>query len=182
MPWRPIQAGARGFLALLGLKNMGSLPEFLSEEVRPTLDMEGWYLRDQAQIVSANEGVGTPATRAGAQLFVVPDNEWWYVHELSTRIELASGPTAFDVLGLSSYIQQRYGTQSTQNIISPPREPMTLTSIVGAVTFAAQPIRSIWCTPGARLGLHTDYANIEDGVNPPPGIARGSVHYTPIRV
>ncbi len=96
VPSKPIQAAAPGFLALLGVKNLGANPDTLQGDIAPQIDMEGWYLRGQHQILStlATCLAAAPQSFAfypldgatglrGTVDLTVPTSAWRYVHRFS---------------------------------------------------------------------------------------------------
>jgi len=85
MPSR-IQTNPRGFLNLLGIRNMGQNPTVLPDTVDPTIDITQWYLLNQRLWVS-NTGGGIAIPGGSQYLAVVPAdaltppaNTMWYVH------------------------------------------------------------------------------------------------------
>jgi len=88
MPSGPIQAGAPGLLALLGLKNGGVLPPAFGDMVAPTLDIFDFYSQETENISTnvITPGIGHLQTL----LAQVPQNELWYVHSLSARVILGA--------------------------------------------------------------------------------------------
>lgn len=107
--FRPIQPLAPGFLNLLGLKNLGALPNGLIDEVRPVLDMTSWYLNGNELVASAQDqwqadlGAGPLAGffQVGSQAITglnpqtVPDGQLWWVEDLDVwfAVTAPSDPT-----------------------------------------------------------------------------------------
>lgn len=95
MPSRPIQAFGPGFLNLMYLKNMGRMPDTLLDDVQGVLAMEPWYLRGARRDIDGtivrNVAAGTAPQRddygAADPDFVVPENTWRYIHEITLYAE-----------------------------------------------------------------------------------------------
>jgi len=91
---RPIQGYPVGFLSLLGLKNLGKLPDTLPDQVLAAFEMGPYYLRGLREIVEP--GVAAVATGGYQSVNVmatpVPDGEVWFVHSFSLRFQAAAPP------------------------------------------------------------------------------------------
>lgn len=116
--YRPIQPLAPGLLSLLGLKNLGRLPDGFADEVRPSLDLERWYLNGSSIILSTAEdwtadvGAGeitgffrigaTPITGFGD--ITVPDGELWWVEDIDVGVSITapSDPLTLATLELAN--------------------------------------------------------------------------------
>jgi len=98
MPSKPIQGYPLGFLSLLGLKNLGKLPDTLIDEVRGTFDLQEWYLRGAKEVVVPAVTVaatgGTQSIAVAGSL--VPEGEAWYIHNFGVHVFCAAPPATFD--------------------------------------------------------------------------------------
>jgi len=171
--WRPIQATAQGFLSLLGLKNNGQNPEFLSDTVIPQIDMREWYLMqnhewlwsDTQPILAANSEATLPwvggftignLDGGGVVDMAVPQDEWWYVWAISGRV-LLDGPDIVDgtfgvgaantdpALGFAMLAQTTY-------------KELTGDAAVGSHALVGGPVRR-WFKPGTLFGMSISYAD-----------------------
>lgn len=166
---------------MLGLKNNAKLPEFLSDEVRPTLNMEPWYLRDQA--VGASEaGVGIAVGGTGAVLFTVPTTEWWYIHTLWGQLETNIGGVVAtaQVSGLRmSMVSPAPFARRFSDVL--PDIPNV--AAWGARFYCTAPsLHEVWAPPGSVLSLFGDYINVSDAGAASIITGRGGVRYTPVQV
>lgn len=88
---RPIQSQPQGLLGFLQLKNLGQNPSELPDVLQPVLELRDWYLQTNSEIVS-----GTDAAIAAVGVsnnLIVPQGEYWFVHDVGLLIQLAAGAT-----------------------------------------------------------------------------------------
>jgi len=97
MSWGPTQIRAAGLLGLLQLKDRGQNPSNLAEQVVPTIDMEGFWLRGERAQLTPHNGV-IPGADTTWQIFsppgwIVPAREWWWLEWMTCESIDASGNT-----------------------------------------------------------------------------------------
>lgn len=90
---RPIQVIPSGLLGFLQLKNNGQNPQDLPDVLQPVLELRDWYLQSRAEEIVTPTNIPSmalPTATFGFQTFttnptvpVVPDKEWWYVHDIA---------------------------------------------------------------------------------------------------
>jgi hypothetical protein len=98
MPSGPIQTIPQGLLGLLQLKELGKNPSELLDQVQPSYDLFQQYIQrnlvgeqtliggpiSTAALVTANRGLqGFSLNGAGVTFLNVPQNQIWYVYQLS---------------------------------------------------------------------------------------------------
>jgi hypothetical protein len=147
----PIQVIPPGLLSLLELKSpAGRAPQLMPLDLQPQIDLLKWYLIAKAAavvpggsmtVVTANVGFNEFTTNP----YIVPDNEWWYVHYFSVNTAvLAAG----DALGPMSVMAQIGGGVQLFNQLG----PFSPSAVVGGnMTCAAF---DFFLPPGARLGVN----------------------------
>lgn len=137
MPSRPVQGYPVGFLSLLGLKNLGKLPDVLLDEVRPSFDVTGWYLRGiRVPITQDVLDIGTGVVQTIFITTRVPEGEVWFVHSSLVRIEPGAAGNHF----VSLVIEDRNG-QFRAGVLVP--QPLAIPAIAERSDF--------WLYPGDRL-------------------------------
>lgn len=142
----PIQIIPPGLLGFLQLKNGGTNPRDLEENVQPTFELWRHYLN-----ATAEEGTGDSANVvSGTNGFVsfntnVSNGEWWYIHYFMAQ---GLGVAAADTLSIAP----AFNAQVAAGGISIALAPMVSTS---ALTVASSPFnvaRDVLVPPGAGLG------------------------------
>lgn len=136
---RPIQTPTAGYLGLLGLKNMGKLPEVAQDDVQPIVDIEKFMLAGNRRYVFGS----TNALIAGAAGFenlvgtgfTVPDNKIWVLDGGDIFVSVAAA-SVFSVGAIA--VAVNFGNSAaTQNI----SEQVGLGNQFTAATAAPQTVR-----------------------------------------
>jgi len=147
-PSGPIQIIPPGLLGMLQLKSpMGVNPSVLNNDVQPSLDMAGWWLRAQRETfllagMSAVVAVGATAFAVWPTGPVVPTNEWWYVHNASLRITTGAGT-------LTAGSRIAFQQSSVAGIFYPVGEQMRA---LAANDIAVATTEDFWVPPGSQIG------------------------------
>lgn len=82
----------RGLYSMLGLRDMGAVPQDLSAQVVATVDMSQFLLLDRELVSSI--GLVSVNALTSAALITVPARELWYVHNFCAFTDtLAAGET-----------------------------------------------------------------------------------------
>lgn len=96
-PTGPIQTLPRGLLGLLQLKNTGRNPAFLSDAVQSVIDIDSYYLRNQAhsrlpapQLAVTGAAGAAAYNRFSTNPVIVPDNECWWVESFTLSMTLGA--------------------------------------------------------------------------------------------
>lgn len=79
---KPLQALAPGYLSLLGLKNMGTLPGEAMDTVQPVVDMLQFFYRGQTTIRAGDipdQNFAGPGNNSFTPALVVPEGKIWVV-------------------------------------------------------------------------------------------------------
>lgn len=154
LPQPPLNAIPEGLLSLLGIKNGGQNPQFLTANLVPTVPLTDWYLETRATVELAEAEV-FDGIAEGSVLLTVPQTEWWYVMDVTglatTNVAGLDNP-AYWSLGLS-YV----ASNTAIRIAALPQgvhgaialDPPSL-GISGALCSS----RPFWAQPGSRLGLN----------------------------
>lgn len=85
----PVQVIAPGLLGFLQLKTLGRNPENFSDTIVPTMDVRTWYMEARHQLVTQaaiNLGAGPFNGFQAASSFVVPNNEYWWVQNVTFSV------------------------------------------------------------------------------------------------
>ncbi|HET9045165.1 MAG TPA: hypothetical protein VFN70_18550 [Burkholderiales bacterium] len=155
-----------GLLRLLGLQQLGRNPEALTGELVPVIEMREWYLISQLEALTS--GPQVPA--AGPQNFsqtlaptlVVPQSEWWYVHQFSAQFtNAAAGPVA-----------GRISATATVNGLAFRGPVTTVPAIASARTYAT--LDRWWAPPGTVFQVTC----FLDAAAPANLSVDGNVHFT----
>lgn len=158
-PLGPIQQLPAGLTGLLGLKNLGRVPDSLAGFVQPTTDMFQLWLNYGAR---SNQGVVHGRTlitgENGIRFFspsaiLVPNDEWWFVHQYTVNavMGLVVGETIQGLAPAMAYNQA--GTIDWCTLGEPPWYGQIASNAAQAVQVVAT-AQNFWAPPGAQLGLH----------------------------
>lgn len=151
--FRPIQTATAGFLSLLGLKNLGRNPDTILGEVRPAVDMNGWWLRGASEPYYQEE-VLTAAAQA-VDFLVVPPNEWVYFH-YGFGFLFTPTPNQSDAINLLVVKDN-----ATQLIWTTPLQFVQQASGGTPAATAMLPEQGLWVPPGFTMRLNC-YGTIGD--------------------
>ncbi len=152
----PIQLSPPGLLNWLQLKTGGINPDTLQREVMPTIDLQEWWMRaackrDSGALVDIG-GATYGAIVTFGPTVTVPNTAWWYVRNLTVRLQ-GQGPGA---------VITRFGlgyAVPTAGGVSPQGDFMLQDALYGSVTEPAigiLSVRGFWLPPGAALGIWVD--------------------------
>lgn len=98
-PFGPVQALVRGFFGMMGLKNMGQIPDTILGQIQPGIDMEDWWKRSQAYSDPTTYTVTLAAGGSTAISFttplIVPSNEVWWVESLIFDVSVPAAAGEF---------------------------------------------------------------------------------------
>jgi len=155
-PAGPIQVAPAGLLGLLSLKTGGTMPDAMRQDLQPTIDFEGWWLRGK-RVVDNNDhtAVLAAATYDAFQDFstnpiAVPEREWWYVHSYSCKAaitDVADSIQAFRMaVAWTSVGTIRY------RFVGEAAPPFITNAACPRATLLAE---GFWCPPGSRIGFYT---------------------------
>lgn len=114
----PIQVVPPGLLGFLQLKSAGKNPAWLSSDISPVFDLLKFYLAPNAEnVVGVTGNIATGSTGfiqpTNQAAFIVPAEEWWYVHTFSMRTSVAfaaAGDAAYFKPAVVSDIFSAVGT------------------------------------------------------------------------
>lgn len=163
LPSKPIQGALPGFLALLGVKNLGLNPDVLVGQVAPVLELGPWYLRGQQRYLSSVATLAAatvngnfyPITGGGSLNgtvdLTVPENEWWYVQNFSV---FSTQLSANDLLFLKLGMRRNLGGVAYNYFWQSPEFGAFAYHAGGALTGFAEPF---WAPPGFQLGYFLNY-------------------------
>lgn len=147
----PIQIIPPGLLNLLQLKADGRSVSKLGDTCVPSLEMSSWWLRAQAEIDTAqyqsNIAAGTLATYAnyGApNQILVPNGQWWYVHEYAAVATPGAG-TATNVRLARAFV----GPTTRYSGLGEQAQLIANSSVLLTAG-------DFWCAPGTLLGFYAD--------------------------
>lgn len=148
----PIQIVPPGLLGLLQLKADGRSVSKLGDACIPSLDMLGFWLRAKME-GTFSSSIDNPAA-AIYQVFrpfttlpiVVPDGQWWYVHDYGVKFIAGAGVTATSCMPASSV-----GAAGTADYV-PVSDLAVDINANGKMLRAG----NFWLQPGARLGYYVD--------------------------
>jgi len=155
-PSGPIQAIPAGLLGFFNLKNVGRNPAVMPDTVQPTLELRDWYFESLAVFdlephsITFNPALGVtgfnPYTLATVNMSV-PENEFWWVEQLSLRAILGA---ATDKLSFApAYRARPLGTQDI--VLGQPSEYFVGDGTGGA--YAAVTASGFFLPAGAQLGI-----------------------------
>ncbi len=84
---------AKGLTSLFGLRDLGRVPGFLSEELRGTIDVTQFYLLNDREMVTFSN---IAALAIGSNNFpeVVPPGELWWVWDFVVSVDPGAGAAA----------------------------------------------------------------------------------------
>lgn len=181
---RPVQNLATGFLSLLGIKNMGKLPEFLPDSVQPTIDMSEWYKFSNAQQLLLQETYAAPLSGVvipqSALLIngLVPEGRVWWVHETSTAFIWDATDATVNAFGLMAYAEYLSQAGSTVLLGNPNTTSGAFSAVpTSGVTIQTPSLRNFFLPAGGMLGASVTHVS---GTN--PVVAIMSVRYTELLV
>lgn len=151
----PIQKIASGLLGFFQLKSPSGLnPTWLRNDLTPTVDLLKWYFQASSQADLAGEHEITLATgNQGFQDFgvagpiLVPQNEFWYVHNFAI---ITSPLAAADIVHFAGAIRQNPVPTQRQWLTGPPQRVVAS----GAGDRAIWSARDFWVNPNDSLGLY----------------------------
>lgn len=151
-PSGPIQVIPPGLLGLLQLKSpMGVNPSVLNNDVQPVIDLEKWWMRAREEYIDLATATNpyAPATyhslvAFGANSPTVPNNEWWYVRNLSGRVYSSGAGT------VTRGCRVGYLTPNIGNVLL-FGDPMEAIAAGGSDTSLA---RDFWAPPGSIFGIY----------------------------
>lgn len=157
-PVGPIQIQPPGLLGLLQLKVGGFMPDALAQDVQPTVDLEGYWLRAAAQnesvgysraLVAATYGfTASLLDTATATVALGPSQqEWWFVHDYALRYNAPGGTgtnlrPAWTLRPGPGAAQAEFYVGETYQAAGAP--------------FIAARAGGFWLPPGAVLGSYVD--------------------------
>jgi len=146
----PIQVIPPGLLGLLQLKADGRSVSKLGDTCIPSLEMLGFWLRSKMQ-ATFTSSTANPAA-AIYQVFqpfttnpvVVPDGQWWYVHDYAVKFIAGAGAT-----GTSACAASSMGVTTIDYVALSDSVDIN----ANGKMVRCQPF---WLPPGARLGFYVD--------------------------
>jgi hypothetical protein len=146
----PIQLIPPGLLGALNIKNSGRNPQFLPDTYQSVLPMLDWLLLANQEVLQ--EGVaGIAASFSGfvayPTKFIVPNDEWWYLHHISAQAGAAAA--ADTVQGLQPCMQIPGAVPTNIPLGAPTQATLTGTIANGFYSTA----RQIFVPPGTQLGV-----------------------------
>jgi hypothetical protein len=89
----PIQVQPLGLLSFLQIKNGGAYPSFLTRELVAQIDLEQWYLEMNSEHLGESPLALAAVGSTGSTVLIVPNGEFWCVHEFSISIGLGGAQT-----------------------------------------------------------------------------------------
>lgn len=144
----PIQISPPGLLNLLQLKSEGRSVSNLSDTCIPSLEMSTWWLRAAAQldqtayaVTVAAAVVATYQDFTAPSNIMVPNGEWWYVHEFAATMATGAAGSATNVRLARATV--RYSGMGEQVQLG-ASQTMLLT------------VNDLWLPPGTKLGFFVD--------------------------
>jgi hypothetical protein len=143
-----IQLSPPGLLSLLGLKNGGSSPEYLSNVVAPGFEVSDWYLRASQEVLPAAAQVIPNGPNQGFAVTIqtVPANQWWHVRHYTGSILTGAADTVD-----TACLAFAFATQSFT--VSDP-----FANVPAASTRFQHEYAPFWVPPGATIGLQVGTA------------------------
>lgn len=157
---RPIQGQAPGFLGLLGVKNLGKLPNDLLDSVQPVVDVEAWYRRgiallqgrfSQTDVLDYTGFLGPTEDQFGTTIgaIIVPQGFVWYVHEVTAFVTSTGMTMSGDI---ASAVQMPIGAGLVHNVVgNVTRYNVSLPAPTGNQVMAPS-LRDLWCPAGTVMG------------------------------
>lgn len=105
-PLGPIQIIPPGLTGLLQLKQMGRLPDRMSDTVAPVLELRDWYMTASREteigIFGAAPSVALITANIGIRDFVpqvlIPGNQIWYVEQMTVKCSPTGAEVATDAV------------------------------------------------------------------------------------
>lgn len=172
----PIQRTAIGLASLLRLQMRGAMPSLLSEEVRPVLDLEGWYMRSQMRQWASlpTRSIGSFSNTfiswiAAADVIQVPNDQWWYISHCTIKVLCPAG----DRLLGAAVAFEAPPSVPTGRVCVVGRPQSVETVGLGAIGVALE-AHDFWMPPGSFLGWYTGYnANLTE-------FTLGDLRYVPL--
>ena len=164
IPPPPINTLPRGLLDFLGIQSMGANPRNLAQLVQPIIDMMPFYLAQEeeyfrlvrATTIPVGSAIGTlwqwSSTAPvdiinGAAGLIVPNNEIWYVSEMTACVALSNAANDFFIPQLTLLPAGGNGQFLPQTMYG--MQPVLGTS-PGQIA-GAQLARPFWAGPGSTL-------------------------------
>lgn len=145
MPSRPIQGFPSGLLSLLGLKNLGKLPDTLLDDVRATFELAPWYVRGlRAPVYGGGTTVATGGLQVASYSGAVPAGQLWYLHSASVQVQSAANATqrAFCTVGIFDAIYP---------VLRESQVELVSSNFVGGYGEAICTLRDTWLYPGESV-------------------------------
>jgi hypothetical protein len=168
--FKTIQTIPRGLLHLLGLKNLGRVPSALLDEVRPTIDIQDWWLREKLQRGSSFVAFnGAPVLGGFSQMNVlsnlpalstVPNGETWFVKKATAEVIINGVGTADLFNNVCIATRQQIAITIFRQQWSPQ---------ISGAAHATLPQRflttgeNFWLEPGMELGIQLGSASAPSG-------------------
>lgn len=183
---RPIQNLSTGFLSLLGIKNMGKLPENLPDSVQPVINMAEWYKFAEArqQIVQEILGAGSAFTGFLLPLNAIPnsqgppDGEAWWVHEATAMLAFDAAEPTVNVFGLMSCASFESNAGSTVLLGNPNTTTGSFSAVpTNGAVICAPSIRDFFAPPGTKFGMSATHVSATNAFE-----ARAMIRYTPLKI
>lgn len=154
-PLWPIQVIPPGLTGLLQLKQLGRLPDKLSDLVAPVLEMRDWYMTARRQTEFAlfagppaafsTNSLGFKTFLAGGVVALVPSNQIWYVEQMDITGVLQN---VADLAKIAAAIAPSTG--NIQTVGDPDSNGPASGSLQRLHSFNRRPF---WAFPGDQLGV-----------------------------
>lgn len=176
---RPINRTPKGLLEFLGLKSLGKNPDVFLDDVRPTFELQPWYMGTaQERLVTGEQLDNTVLPQSfsfrSLSTFVPPD-QWWLLHQV-TVTAVAPANAAIRRPGAMLRSNSGLNTPLDALVVYPG---FLYNSSVQLVGTEGRPYTA-WLPPGAELGWCCEELNLSAMGG--GDIARVNVHLTITRV
>jgi hypothetical protein len=161
-----------GLLSYFGLKTTGRNPAGFADALAPVVEMRDWYLASGVTGFAALGTVGNTTAQLVAlpAPLIVPDGEWWYVHQASAAY-VTDNTVAVAQLAYAE-VQVTWGGAATATVIRGPTV-QTLPSVGGRYSLIAPDYR--WWPPGTNMRVNITASAV---VNPGGAAISGSALVT----
>lgn len=153
MPWRPIQTATAGWLSLLGLKNLGRNPDEVLEQVRPTTEMTGFWLRGISEYEEEDFTMAFASESWYPTFGDVPENEWRFFQYFWMQCVSPGGGSNVVRFGIYKDIP------GNSKLIW--RSAMVSSVPAAGVGVGTAELRDFWVPPGFRVQVEA-YGAIAD--------------------
>lgn len=172
-----LQPVAPGLLSLLQLKQRGFNPNNLSDTVVPTIDLTSWYRVDEVTVLDGSTvalvSAAIYATDLSVASITVPDNEIWWVREMSVQLNWnVATATALNVQRLAPvmFYRQNFSAGQRGRLLGDSYAPITSAGLGGMPAsgglLESPSLRNFWAPPGAFFAAHF-CGSVTDAVNQP---------------